>query len=150
MHYLTDSLKEALPGSPRSDGIAWSVWFGEMHRVFLEGAYRLEREYKVVHYVEDDKDIFLEWLGSLRDVKGRIAVLRRVDRMRDGNFGVHHFCRDGVWELVVDYGPGYRVYYSMTDNVLVLLLCAGSKRTQDNDIERAVAYLRRYGEACPS
>jgi len=100
--------------------------------------------------MEDDKDIFLEWLDSLRDVKGRIAVLRRVDRMRDGNFGVHRFCRDGVWELVVDYGPGYRVYYSMTDNALVLLLCAGSKRTQDNDIERAIAYLRRYGEACPS
>ena len=103
-------------------------------------------QYEVIHYKENGRDIFEEWLQSLRDPRGGIAVDRAVARLRDGNFGKGHYCRDGVWELVIDYGPGYRVYYSIVGHTLILLLCAGSKRTQDRDIEKAVAYLEHYKE----
>lgn len=66
--------------------------------------------------------------------------------MRNGNFGNHKFCRDGVWELVINVSAGYRVYYSMIGNTIVLLLCAGSKRTQDKDIEKAIMYLKDFKE----
>ena len=74
------------------------------------------------------------------------AVVHFLHRVEKGNFGVHRFCRDGVWELVIDIGPGYRVYYSIIKNVVVLLLCAGSKRTQQKDIENAVQYLKNFKE----
>ena len=105
----------------------------------------MNERYEVVHYVDDNgRDIFQEWLDGLRDVQGQAAVFRRVTRLADGNFGEHRPCRDGVWELVIDTGPGYRVYYSIVERVVVLLLCAGSKRTQDRDIERAIACLKNF------
>ncbi|VFR56376.1 FIG022160: hypothetical toxin [plant metagenome] len=70
----------------------------------------------------------------------RIAVIRRVARLEQGNFGDHRYCRDGVWELRIDTGPGYRVYYAMVGPQQVLLLCAGDKRKQADDIARAAAY----------
>jgi len=56
----------------------------------------------------------------------------------------HDFCRDGVWELKIDAGPGYRVYYVEVKKTIVLLLCAGAKRTQDRDITQAVKYWQDY------
>ena len=88
----------------------------------------------------DGKDVFLDWLRKLRDVTARIAVDRRVNRIELGNFGDHKFCRDGVWELRVDVGAGYRVYYAVADQEIVLLLCGGDKRTQDADIDRGCGY----------
>jgi putative addiction module killer protein len=86
------------------------------------------------------KDAFMEWRRQLRDTKVKIAVDRRINRMELGNFGDHKFCRDGVWELRIDVGPGYRVYYAMAGTQVVLLLCAGDKRTQDAEIARACEY----------
>ena len=60
--------------------------------------------------------------------------------MELGNFGDHKFCRDGVWELRIDEGPGYRVYYAIAGTELILLLCGGDKRRQDSEIDRACAY----------
>lgn len=54
----------------------------------------------------------MKWLGRLRDRKTQVALIRRVNRMEHGNFGDHRFCRDGVWELRLDVGPGLRVYYA--------------------------------------
>ena len=94
--------------------------------------------FEVRHYLTPDgKDVFLDWLRKLRDVTARIAVDRRVNRIELGNFGDHKFCRDGVWELRIDFGAGYRVYYAVADEEIVLLLCGGDKRTQDADIDRA-------------
>lgn len=73
-------------------------------------------------------------------------IYRRVDGVENGNFGEHKPCRGGVWELIIDYGPGYRVYYSIVGKTVVLLLCAGDKSTQQKDINRAIEYLRRYKE----
>jgi putative addiction module killer protein len=60
--------------------------------------------------------------------------------MQAGNFGDHKFCRDGVWEFRIDVGVGYRVYYAIADQKIVLLLCGGDKRTQDSDILTACKY----------
>jgi len=105
--------------------------------------------YRIEHYLTADrsKDLYVDWLRSLRDTKAKVAIIRRVARIEQGNFGDHKFCRDGVWELRVDVGPGYRVYYAVSGHEVVLLLCGGDKRTQDADIDRAVTcwqdWLRR-------
>ena len=97
-----------------------------------------KRVNEVRHYLTPDgKDIYLEWHRKLRDTKARIAIDRRINRIELGNFGDHKFCRDGVWELRIDVGPGYRVYYAVAGTRIVLLLCGGDKRTQDADISRA-------------
>ena len=69
-----------------------------------------------------------------------MSIDRRIFRLELGNFGDHKFCRDGVWELRVDVGAGYRVYYAIEGGDIILLLCAGDKRTQDTDITRACSY----------
>ena len=106
---------------------------------------------EVIHYrTEDGSDVYQKWVDGLRDARARVAILRRVDRAAMGNFGDHKACRDGVSEMRIDHGPGYRVYYFQHGNVFVVLLCGGDKRTQDADISRAVAFkadfLRRMKE----
>jgi putative addiction module killer protein len=94
--------------------------------------------FEISHYLTPEgKDIFLEWQLSLRDSKARIAIDRRINRIELGNFGDHKFCRDGVWELRIDFGPGYRVYYAIAGSKVVLLLSGGDKGTQTTDINRA-------------
>lgn len=92
---------------------------------------------------------FAEWVRRLRDTRLRIAIDRRTNRLIDGNFGDHKFCRDGVWELRIDYGPGYRIYYSLAAS-RVLLLCAGSKDTQTTDIDRACFYWKQFQQRGPT
>lgn len=100
---------------------------------------------EIRHYLTaSGRDPYQQWLDKLKDLKARVAVQRRVDRLAGGNFGDHKFCRDGVWELRIDAGPGYRVYYAREGRGIVLLLCGGSKRTQSADIEDAVEYWRDY------
>jgi putative addiction module killer protein len=97
--------------------------------------------YELRHYITaDGKDPYLLWLLKLRDLKARIAVDRRINRIELGNFGDHKFCRDDVWELRVDVGAGYRIYYAIAEKEIVLLLCGGDKRKQDGDIATAVKY----------
>lgn len=98
--------------------------------------------YVIQHYLtfDDGRDLYVDWLGKLKDTTAKIAVVRRVTRIELGNFGDHKFCRDGVWELRIDVGAGYRVYYAIAGKQLVLLLCGGDKRTQEADIHRACEY----------
>jgi putative addiction module killer protein len=97
--------------------------------------------YEIRHFLaENQKDLFMEWRRQLRDTRARIAVDRRINRMELGNFGDHKYCRDGVWELRIDFGPGYRVYYAIAETRVVLLLSGGDKQTQDADIGRACEY----------
>lgn len=98
--------------------------------------------YHIEHYLTPgwQQDIFINWLRGLRDERAKIAVIRRVTRLAQGNFGDHRYCRDGVWELRIDIGPGHRLYYALCGTRVVLLLCGGDKRTQDSDIGRAVNY----------
>ncbi len=76
--------------------------------------------------------------------KQKIAVDRRIARLESGNFGDHKFCRDGVWELRIDLGPGYRLYCATASPTLILLLCGGDKRTQSADIGRACDYWKQW------
>lgn len=91
-------------------------------------------------------DVFDGWLLGLRDRMARLRVQVRIDRMRDGNFGDMKPVRDGVQELRIDHGPGYRVYFIKTGPVVVVLLAGGDKRTQDADIARAVALAKHWKE----
>ena len=100
---------------------------------------------EILHYLTaSDDDPHQLWLDALKDLKGRVAIQRRVDRVERGHFGDHKFCQDGVWELRIDLGPGYRVYYALEERNVVLLLCGGSKRNQAADIKDAVTYWRDY------
>lgn len=97
--------------------------------------------YEIRHYLtQSENDVFMEWRRKLRDAKAAVAIDRRINRIELGNFGDHKFCRDGVWELRIDVGKGYRVYYAIAGIEVVLLLCAGNKKTQDADIDRACDY----------
>jgi putative addiction module killer protein len=100
---------------------------------------------EILHYVtESNQDPYQEWLDGLRDRTARVVIQRRVDRLALGNFGDHKACRDGVWELRVDFGPGYRIYYSQSAKEIVLLLCGGSKRTQTSDVDQAINNWQDY------
>jgi len=96
--------------------------------------------YRIEHYLTADgqKDLYIDWLRRVFDNRAKVAIIRRVARIEQGNFGDHKFCREGVWELRIDMGPGYRVYYAMSGQRVVLLLCGGDKRMQGEDIDRAV------------
>lgn len=101
--------------------------------------------FDVRHYLtRNGEDPIAEWLRKLRDVQGRAAVIRRLNRLEQGNFGDFKPLRDGVHELRIDIGPGYRVYYARSGKTVMLLLCGGIKRTQDADIERACDYWRDW------
>ena len=100
---------------------------------------------EIRHYLTGSGvDVFQSWLDGLKDARARVAILRRIDRIAKGNFGDHKFLRDGVSELRVDLGAGYRVYYGKHEATLVLLLSGGSKRTQAADIARAVEFWADY------
>ena len=92
------------------------------------------------YQMADGRDPFKEWLADLADRQARARVAVRVQRMAAGNFGDHKPLSDGVWELKIDHGPGYRVYYAQAGQRVLLLLIGGDKRRQQADIETAVRY----------
>lgn len=105
---------------------------------------------EIRHYLTGSgKDPYQQWLDELKDLKARVVIQRRIDRLAGGNFGDHKFCQDGVWELKIDFGPGYRVYYARASLTVVLLLSGGSKRDQSADIKEAVGYWRDYQRRKP-
>ena len=87
---------------------------------------------------------FREWLSGLRDAAAAARVRIRLNRLRLGNVGVVRALGDGVSELKIDYGPGYRVYYAMCGKTVVLLLIGGDKSTQRKDIATAKRYWKNY------
>jgi len=85
---------------------------------------------------------FNKWMHSLRDLKGKIAIARRIERMSHGNFGDVKSVGGGVSELRIRVGSGYRVYFSKFEEKLVVLLVGGDKSTQPKDISKAKALLK--------
>lgn len=101
--------------------------------------------FQVLHYQTAEGRIpYQEWLDTVKDPVGFSAIQVRADRLERGLFGDHKPVGDGVWELRVNTGPGYRVYYARAGKVVVILLCGGTKRSQRVDIETAKAYWRDY------
>ncbi len=82
-------------------------------------------------------DEFDAWLAGLGDQKAVAKIVSRIERLGLGNPGDVKPVGEGVSEMRLTYGPGYRVYYKQTGKTIVLLLCGGDKSTQDNDIRRA-------------
>lgn len=85
----------------------------------------------------DSTETYANWLDRLRDLRARARIQARVERLAAGNPGDVKPVGEGVSELRIDYGPGYRVYYTQRGNVLIVLLCGGDKRTQAADIRTA-------------
>ncbi|WP_099073672.1 type II toxin-antitoxin system RelE/ParE family toxin [Proteus alimentorum] len=99
----------------------------------------------IKHYLTiDGKDLYADYFKKIRDPVAKAKIASRVNRMASEHFGDHKPCRDRVWELRIDQGAGYRVYYSLIDGEIILLLLAGDKRTQDTDINKAILCLKDY------
>ncbi len=93
------------------------------------------------YYISETGKIpFKEWLEELKDIRVRAKIRVALDRIRLGNFGNNRSVGEGVHELKIDYGPGYRVYYALTGKTIVLLLLGGDKASQSKDIALAKEY----------
>jgi putative addiction module killer protein len=90
--------------------------------------------------------VFARWLDGLRDVRARARVLVRIERLADGNPGDVKPVGEGVSEMRIDYGPGYRVYFIQRGEEVIVLLAGGDKRTQAADIQRALRLVRNLEE----
>jgi putative addiction module killer protein len=101
--------------------------------------------FEVWHYLTaSGKNVVEEWLDSLRDDEAEARIVTRLARLAAGNFGDCKPVGNGVLELRIDWGSGYRVYYAMAGRTVVLLLCGGDKRKQTGDIQRAIRYWEDY------
>ena len=88
---------------------------------------------------------FEEWLDKVSDLRARVKIEQRLDRLMKGNYGDHSPLRKGVTELKIDYGPGYRIYFGEIENgSIVILLLGGAKKKQSKDIELAIEYWEDY------
>jgi putative addiction module killer protein len=98
------------------------------------------------YLTQDGASPFREWIESL-DIAVMARIKARIFRIEQGNLGDHKSVGKGVWELRFQFGPGYRVYFGKEGGRIILLLCAGDKRTQNRDIKKAQSYWLAYLEA---
>jgi putative addiction module killer protein len=89
---------------------------------------------------------FRAWIDALKDLAGRARILVRIDRLLHGNPGQQRKLTNGISELKVDVGPGYRVYYTMRGAELILLLVGGDKSSQSKDIAKAIRLAKEFRE----
>ena len=94
----------------------------------------------------DGQRPFIEWLESIRNTNTQARIQARLERLEDGNFGDCQSVGDGVFEVRIHFGAGYRIYFGQVGNTIVLLLCGGDKSSQTRDIERAKIYWQEYKE----
>ena len=83
---------------------------------------------------------FIEWIDALRDDRAKQKIIARLARVRSGNLGNVNSVGEGVHELKIDFGPGYRIYFGHQGEEVIILLCGGDKKTQDSDIKKAKIY----------
>ncbi|TRO81232.1 type II toxin-antitoxin system RelE/ParE family toxin [Trichloromonas acetexigens] len=101
--------------------------------------------YDIEYYIDENGNRpFKDWLEGMRDVAGRAKLRIRLDRARLGNLGDNRSVGEGVRELRVDFGPGYRVYFALDGAHVVLLLLGGDKSSQTRDIAKAKEYWQDY------
>jgi len=102
-------------------------------------------ERQVENYIRPDGSCpFDDWLNSLRDSRARARIRTRIARVRLGNLGECKPVGGSVLELIVDHGPGYRIYIDQAGTKLVILLCGGDKSSQREDIRKAIEYWEDY------
>ena len=97
-----------------------------------------------LYETEDGKQPYNEWLWSLKDVRGKAKVAARVDRATRGNFGDYRDLHAGIFELKEDFGPGYRIYFGIEGDEIIILLVGGDKGSQNRDIMKAKEYWTDY------
>ena len=85
---------------------------------------------------------FSQWLTKLKDMRARIAIVRRIERAQSGNLGDVKNVGESVYEMRIDMGPGYRLYYTMCGDEIIILLVGGDKSTQQRDIEKATEMVK--------
>ena len=90
-----------------------------------------------MEYGVEQTEVFVRWLARLKDQRARVAIARRIERASAGNLGDARSVGEGVSELRIDVGPGYRVYYTRRRGRMIILLCGGDKRRQQADIQKA-------------
>ncbi len=100
-----------------------------------------------VYETTDGNAPFITWLRGLNDLRTRAIIRTRINRIRVGHWGLRRSLGDGVWELKIDFGPGYRVYYGHENQEIVILLAGGDKHSQTRDIEKAKRYWNNF-KAC--
>ena len=96
-----------------------------------------------IYEKKNGKMPFYEWLMD-QDVTIKQIIRTRLDRLSLGNFSNNEPVGDGINEIKVNTGPGYRIYYGIIDSKIVLILCSGDKSTQDKDIKKAKEYFKDY------
>lgn len=100
---------------------------------------------EILRYIDAaGHDVVGEWLAQLRDARAAAKIATRIDRLEAGNFGDHRSLGGGIFELRIDWGPGYRVYFAMSGRTCIVLLGGGDKRRQNVDIEQAIANWADY------
>lgn len=101
------------------------------------------RKHLEIYTLSDGEQPFIEWLESLDD-QIRYRVKTRFDRVALGNLGDYKSISDGVFELRLNFGSGYRIYCGQNNNTVILLLCGGDKQSQQKDIKKAIHYWKLY------
>ncbi len=108
----------------------------------MEGPHRLE-----YLYTFSGRSPFYEWLAELRDVRTKARIQARINRLFEGNFGDFRSVGGGVFELRIDFGPGYRVYFGRTGPSTTVIISGGKKASQADDIKKAQTYWQRFKNA---
>ncbi len=106
----------------------------------MEVKTRIVKEYLTT----EGRNPFRSWLEDLKDIKAQCIIDAKIINIRRGNFGNYKAIGNGVMEFKIDYGPGYRIYFGFDGNVLVILLCGGTKKTQDKDIRKSHEFWDDY------
>lgn len=91
-------------------------------------------------------ETFENWLLGLKDRMARFRIQARIDRLANGNAGDFKPLREGISEMRIDHGPGYRVYFMRSGPVVIVILAGGDKRTQNADIEQAISISKEWKE----
>lgn len=136
--YTCSPFGERSPSCPASVDILYVITYNEL----------VESKPKTIIYYENAKGVYpaYEWLEALRDKKIRVIIKGRIRRLEEGNFGHTRSIGQGLMELKVDYGPGYRVYLGLDGDTIVVILACGDKSTQSRDIDDAKTRWRAYKE----
>jgi putative addiction module killer protein len=102
-----------------------------------------------IYRTPEGRSPFVEWFDSLKDLKTVNIIQKRLGLLRQGNLGDFKFF-EGIYELRIDYGPGYRIYCGKKDKTFVLILLGGSKASQRKDIEKAIQWWEDFKKRSPS
>lgn len=98
----------------------------------------------IIYTSKDGSAPFLDWFIGIRDERARQKIQARIGRIRLGGLGIARSVGDGVHELKIDYGVGYRVYFGNVGNKIVILLCGGDKSSQNEDIKKAKVFWKNF------